>query len=64
MVEIPPLTTDNLFHALIQMSPVYERTMNQEIEFLTRVLNPKATNKTYAQVKDATIRLISQYQVY
>ena len=38
--------------------------MNREIEDLTKLINPKAKTKTYAQQKAATIWLISHYQVY
>lgn len=38
--------------------------MNREIEDLTKVINAKGSNKTYAEQKEVKMRLISSYQVY
>lgn len=61
VAEMTPISKESLSKALLELSPVYERTMNREIEDLTRVINSKGTIKTYAEQKEVKLRLISHY---
>jgi hypothetical protein len=59
-----PLTRDSIARSFKELGPVYERTVNREIEDLTKIKNPKGSTKTYADQKEVTLYLISLYQVY
>ena len=44
---------------------VYERSMNEEIEDLTKIIDPKnSTVKNFGGQKDIGLKLVSHFQVY
>lgn len=47
--------------ALIDLGPVFERTMSKEIEDMTKIINSSNSLKTFAGQKEVALRLSMQY---
>jgi len=64
IVDMNPLEKDTIKQALIDLSPVYEKTKNNDIEDSTKMYDPQHRLKTFGGQKAIQLRLVSQHQVY
>lgn len=59
------MTPDHFREAIILTVEVFEKSMNEEIQALIEIIDPKNTKvKTYPGQKEIGLKLVSHYQVY
>ena len=64
VAEMKGLLKESLRQALLELGPVYERTMGREIEDMTEIIDPKKSAKVFAIQKEIKTALLSKYQVF
>ena len=64
VADMTPINRQTLKLALIDLGPVYERTMTKEIEDMTKIIDSSNPLKTFAGQKDVALRLSMQYQIF
>lgn len=63
--QMKPCDKDCFKQALTLIAGVYERSMNEEIQDLVKIIDAKAASlKTFGGQKDNGLKLVSHYQVY
>ena len=64
IADMSPMTKVSLKQALLDLGPVYERTMTKEIEEMTKIIDTKNPLKTFSAMKEISIRLSAKYNNY
>ena len=64
VADMGPLQKQSFKQALLDLSKVYERDINVEIEHMTKILDASNTVKTYPGQKKKQMHLISYYSAY
>jgi len=59
-----PISKASFKKAMIDLSPVYERDINTQIEELTKILDTNTSAKTFSEQKKVALKLINTYQGY
>ena len=62
---MPQFTKKHLKEALIDLSPYYEREINEEIDNMVKIIDAaKSKHKTFATQQRVKLRLISHFSAY
>ena len=59
-----PISKQAFKKAMIDLSPVYERDINTQIEERTKILDQTTSEKTFPEQKKIALKLIKTYQGY
>ena len=64
IADMAPISRQSFKRAMIDLSPVYERDINNQIEELTKILDTSTSNKTFSEQKKIALTLVNTYQGY
>ena len=65
IADMSPFNKKHLKEALIDLSPYYEREINEEIDSMIKIIDAtKSKHKTFATQQRIKMRLISHYSAY
>lgn len=61
IADMAPISKLSFKKAMIDLSPVYERDINAQIEELTKILDTTTSEKTFSEQKKIAMKMINTY---